>query len=110
MSNDINNENNKKSFNMESILKNKTFKNSIFAIIGVSILGGGLCISGANNAKNLALNHAGILKSDIPFIKWSFDFDDFVATYDVEWYYNNMEYEYTIHATSGQIIKYEVGK
>ncbi|MFI3230455.1 MAG: hypothetical protein R3Y29_02760 [bacterium] len=80
---------------------------SIGALVIVT-LGTSICILGANNAKEFALTHAGFSEQDISFVKWDFDLDNFLATYDIEWYHNNLEYEYKIHALTGEVLKYEI--
>lgn len=81
----------------------------LVSIIFASILLAGsiLCILGGLNARSVALNHAGLTKDKVGFIEWDFDIDDFWATYEVEWYYNGIEYEYTINAFTANIVKYE---
>lgn len=36
------------------------------------------------------------------------DYDDGIQKYDVEFYYNNMEYNYEIDANTGNIVSYEL--
>lgn len=56
-------------------------------------------------AKQIALNHAGILESNALFIKVKMDYEDGMRIYEVEFVVNNNEYEYEINAYTGEIIK-----
>ena len=65
---------------------------------------------GTEKAKEIALNHAGISNSsDVRFIKTELDVDHNVSIYEIEFYYNQSEYEYKVNAVTGEIIKYEIG-
>ncbi len=65
---------------------------------------------GTEKAKEIALNHAGISNSnDVRFIKTELDVDHNVSVYEIEFYYNQSEYEYKVNAITGEIIKYEIG-
>lgn len=61
----------------------------------------------AAKAKEIALKHAGI--SDAAFIKVELDHDDDdgILKYEVEFYSGMTEYEYEIHAKTGDILHYE---
>lgn len=72
--------------------------------------GGGSASStdiGAEKAKSIALNHAGVSASQASQLKVERDWDDGVLEYEVEFKANGMEYEYVIHGGTGQILKYE---
>ncbi|MGN0025579.1 PepSY domain-containing protein [uncultured Clostridium sp.] len=58
-------------------------------------------------AKEIALKHANLTSSQVSFVKSEFDFDDGVKKYDIEFYYNNREYNYEIDANTGRILSYE---
>ncbi len=58
-------------------------------------------------AKQIALNHAGLSSSQVSFIKSEMDFDDRIKKYDIEFCYQNKEYDYEINATNGQILGYD---
>lgn len=65
---------------------------------------------GTEKAKEIALNHAGISNSnDVRYIKTELDVDHNVSIYEIEFYYNQSEYEYKVNAVTGEIIKYEIG-
>lgn len=62
---------------------------------------------GIEKAKKAAVSHAGLLISDVRFSKAKLDKDDGMMVYEVEFFVNGMEYEYTIDAYTGEILEYE---
>ena len=60
-----------------------------------------------DKAKEIALNHAGLASNQVSFVKAEKDMDDGIVKYDIEFYYNNREYNYEINANNGNIISYE---
>ena len=62
---------------------------------------------GTEKAKSIALNHAGVSASQTSEMKVEQDWDDGVLEYEVEFKAGGVEYEYTIHGGTGQILKYE---
>lgn len=60
-----------------------------------------------DEAKAIALGHAGVAESEARFIKVELDFDNGAYEYDVEFIANNTEYDYTVAAADGRIIKFE---
>lgn len=58
-------------------------------------------------ARNKALNHAGLKKSEVTGLRTELDYDDGAYKYEVEFYHERTEYSYEINAVSGQIISYE---
>lgn len=63
---------------------------------------------GEAKAKEIALSHAGMTEDETTFLRIEFDIDDRIAEYEVEWKVGTMEYEYTINATTGSIMEYDV--
>lgn len=61
----------------------------------------------AEEAENIALEHAGFSRNDVTFIKTEQDIDDKRGKYEIEFIYGSKEYEYSINA-GGDIIKYEI--
>lgn len=55
-------------------------------------------------AKEIALDNAGVKASNAVFLKAELDWDDGVAHYDVEFYSKGVEYDYEINAKTGKII------
>ncbi len=62
---------------------------------------------GEAKAKEIALAHAGLNESDVLFAYCQLDFDDGRYEYEVEFYYGTTEYDYDIHATTGEILSYD---
>lgn len=63
---------------------------------------------GVDHAKEIALNHANLNKSDVRFAKVELENDDGGVEYEIEFYSGQTEYDYTIDAVSGNIIEYDV--
>lgn len=61
----------------------------------------------SDEAKQIALQHANLLDNQVTFIKVSQDYDDGIHIYEVEFHYNNREYNYDINAINGTILSYE---
>lgn len=61
----------------------------------------------ADEARSIALQHAGVTESDLRFIQVKEDYEDGVAVYEVEFYAGNQEYDYDIVKATGEILKYD---
>lgn len=62
---------------------------------------------GAEKAKEIALQHAGVSASNAVFVKVEREYDDGRLTYDVDFYAGNKEYDYEILASNGTILSYD---
>ena len=63
---------------------------------------------GAEKARNIALNHAGLTAAQVHFIKSKLDYDDGRWEYEVEFYTDAyQEYDYDIDAVTGAILKFD---
>ncbi len=62
---------------------------------------------GQDAAKAAALAHAGAAESDVTWLKVQKDRDDGRAEYELEFICNDTEYDYTIDAANGTVLKYE---
>lgn len=62
---------------------------------------------GVDQAKAIAVAHAGLSMSDVTFSKAKLDWDDGYTVYEVEFYYGATEYDYTIDAYTGTILDYD---
>ena len=60
-----------------------------------------------DEAKKIALEDAGLNEYDVIYTETKTDFDDGKKIYDIEFIYNNQEYNYEIDATTGEIIGYD---
>lgn len=60
-------------------------------------------------AKQIALDHAGVAEADTAYLQVKADREDGVAVYDVEFYVasTNTEYDYEIDAATGEIRSYD---
>lgn len=58
-------------------------------------------------AKEIALSHAGLSAGEVYLSKAKFEDDDGVKVYEIEFYKDRMEYEYTIHAATGRILEFD---
>ena len=63
---------------------------------------------GKEEAKNIAFKHANVSESSSRDLKIELDRDDGRMIYEIEFDYNNMEYEYEIDAYTGEIIKWQI--
>lgn len=63
---------------------------------------------GAEKAKSIALNHAGISASQAVFVKVEKEYDDGRLHYDVEFYSGNKEYDYEIAAKDGSTLSVDM--
>lgn len=62
----------------------------------------------ADEAKQIALTHAGLSAADVTFVKAERDRDDGRLVYDVEFYTaDNQEYDYEIDAVTGQVRSFD---
>ena len=62
---------------------------------------------GLEQAKIIALNHAGCSASDVQFSKAKMEKEHGSIVYEVEFYKDGMEYEYKIDAATGDILEFE---
>lgn len=62
---------------------------------------------GYAKAKSIALNHAGVSESAAYDMKVEPDNEDGVPVYEVSFKSGDMEYDYDIHAATGEILKHE---
>ena len=60
-----------------------------------------------NDAKNIALKHAGFTASQVTDLEVELDRDDGVQHYDVSFDANGYDYDYEINAASGKILRSE---
>ena len=63
---------------------------------------------GMEEALYAALKHAGVSKDTAYDISVKFDADEDGVEYDVDFKANGKEYDYEIHASTGEVIKFEV--
>ncbi len=61
---------------------------------------------GIEKAKSIAVSQMGFSLSDVNFSKAKLDSDDGYIVYEIEFYRDNQEYEYTIDAVTGKILEH----
>lgn len=61
----------------------------------------------ADEARSIALSHAGLSDSEVTFSKTKLERDDGMMIYEIEFYRGFMEYEYEINAVTGQVIDFD---
>lgn len=58
-------------------------------------------------AKEIAVKHANLTSDKVSFGQLELDNDNKITKYDIEFFYNNVEYDYEIDANTGEVISYE---
>ena len=61
----------------------------------------------AEDATAIAVEHAGLSGQQVLRLKTQYEIDDGVPHYDVEFYHNGVEYDYEIHAETGNILSFD---
>ena len=59
------------------------------------------------DALNIALEHAGFAEDEVQGLRAEGEIDDGVPQYDVTFRVDRLEYEYEIHAETGEILSFE---
>ena len=59
-------------------------------------------------AKAVVLQHSGVAEADITNYRCKIDYDNGRKEYDIEFYVGTTEYDYTVDATNGAILSYEL--
>ncbi|BDU83835.1 PepSY domain-containing protein [Clostridium perfringens] len=58
-------------------------------------------------AKEIALKHANLSGDQVTFIKAGQELDDGIEKYEIDFYFDNKEYDYDINANTGEVISYD---
>lgn len=61
-----------------------------------------------DEAKSIAVNHAGLMINQVRFSKAKFEKDNDRVEYEIEFHVGETEYEYAIDAVSGAILEYYI--
>lgn len=61
----------------------------------------------AEEAKAIALEHAGVAESEVKFVTTEFEYEKGVPEWEIEFYVGNLEYDYDIHALTGEILSFD---
>lgn len=74
-------------------------------IAGTVAVVSAVSMDNAADAEAAALEHAGVTEAQ--WIHSEYDVDDGVPQWEVEFYADGWEYDYTIHAETGTVLKYD---
>lgn len=58
-------------------------------------------------AETIALEHAGLTADKVTRLHTEYEIDDRVPMYEVQFYYDHWEYDYDIHAETGEILSFD---
>ena len=61
----------------------------------------------SEEAEAIAFAHAGVNPEDVKFLHTDFDYDDGRPEYDIDFLCGDWEYDYELHAVSGEILRSE---
>lgn len=61
----------------------------------------------AEEAKAIALSHAGFTADQVKFLRAEFEIDDRIPQFDIEFREGYWEYDYEIHAETGVILSFD---
>lgn len=87
------------------LLNNNSNKNDNVSVIGNASTSKYISI---DEVKNIVFKDSKIDFKNVNNLEIEFDYDDGVMVYDVEFYYDNNEYDYEIDAITGKILDKEV--
>lgn len=67
----------------------------------------GASVESVDQAKAIAVAQAGLGVGDVTFLKAKLDHDDGMMVYEIEFYYNAVEYECKINAANGAVLEFD---
>lgn len=68
---------------------------------------GSKAIISEDDAKAIVLEHAGLTGKEVSFVKVKTDYENGRTEYELEFYYENTEYDYELDAASGEILSFD---
>lgn len=83
---------------------------SVENIQGGGASGTGGTLLSLDEAKEIAVGHAGLTLADVHFSKAKLEHDDGRTVYEIEFYQGYVEYECTIDATTGAVLEYDMDR
>jgi uncharacterized membrane protein YkoI len=92
-------------------MKMKKLTAMILALVMVLALTAGAFAAGRvsmEEAKQIALNKAGVTEEEATFTEAKLDHDDSRGEYEFEFFANGKEYDVDVDANTGKVIKFEV--
>ena len=60
------------------------------------------------DAEAIALEHAGLTADQVVGLRTKYEIDDGVPVYEIDFHVDRIEYDYTIHAETGEILEWEM--
>lgn len=60
-----------------------------------------------DKAKSIAVGHAGFSVADVTFSKAKLENDDGYTVYEIEFYKDAVEYDYTVNAATGAVMEFD---
>ena len=60
-----------------------------------------------DEAQAIALKHAGLTADQVTDLRVNYEVDDGIAQYEVDFCHGQWEYDYQIHAETGEILSYD---
>ena len=60
------------------------------------------------DAVEIALQHAGFTEDRVQYLHTDYEIDNRVPQYDISFHVGRLEYDYEIHAETGEILSFEV--
>lgn len=61
----------------------------------------------AEEAKAIAMAHAGVLETEVKFVTTEFEYEKGVPEWEIEFYVGVLEYDYDIHGITGEILSFD---
>ena len=61
----------------------------------------------SKDAEKRAIEHSGFRESDVKGIRSELDFENGIYEYEVEFYVDNIEYDYKINALTGEVLSFD---
>lgn len=82
---------------------------ALAAVFALTFLGGASADAAvtADQARAIAIEHAGLTEADIDHIRVKEDWDFGHVVYEIEFYSGAREYDYDISQDTGEILKYD---
>ena len=62
----------------------------------------------AEEAKTIALEHAGVTAEQVKGLRVEYEIDDGIAEYEVQFRVDRLEYDYTLRAENGEILSFDM--
>lgn len=91
--------------NILTVLKSKVFKVTLVCATLILVATATVWVVGGMRAIDYALGHANVTKDQVSHIRFEFEVERFIPEYQVSWYQDKREVEYTVHAFTGELLE-----